>query len=67
MRDKKEVLARGSFRKLQRACRDEARHGEVSGGGGARVRELSTHMLIKYGEELTLYIGPTLSKLGRWD
>jgi hypothetical protein len=41
--------------------------GEAGGGGGARVREPSSHTLLPQGEELTLYVGPTLSKLARWD
>jgi hypothetical protein len=51
-----------------RACRDEARRGEAGGGGrGVRVREPSSHTLLPQGEELTLYVGPTPSKLARWD
>jgi hypothetical protein len=54
MRDKKKGSApRHIPQTAARACRDEARRGEVGGGGG--------------GEELTLYVGPTPSKLARWD
>jgi hypothetical protein len=51
-----------AFRKPWRA-----RHGEAGGGEGARVREPSSHTLLPQGEELTLYVGPTPSKLVRWD
>jgi hypothetical protein len=45
-----------------------ARRGEAGGGGGgARMRESSSHTLLPQGEELTLYVGPTPSKLARWD
>jgi hypothetical protein len=37
------------------------------GGGGARVREPSSHMLIQHGEESTLCIGPNPPKLERLD
>jgi hypothetical protein len=50
-----------------RGARVVARRGEGSGGGGARVREPSSHTLLSQGGELTLYIGPTPSKLARWD
>jgi hypothetical protein len=57
MRDKKKDSAHSAAR----ARRDEA------GGGGARVREPSSHILLPQGEELTLYAGPTPSKLAMWD
>jgi hypothetical protein len=37
------------------------------GGGGGRMREPSSQTLLSEGEELTLYVGPTPSKLARWD
>jgi hypothetical protein len=57
MHDKKKSSAHSANRG---AHRDEA-----GGGGGARVREPSSHTLIQQGEELTLYLGPTPSKLAR--
>jgi hypothetical protein len=62
MRDKKKARHRGTFRKPRRARRDEAGDG---GGGEARVREPSSHTLLPQGKELTLYVGPTPSKLAR--
>jgi hypothetical protein len=69
MRDKKKGSApRHIPQTAAHARRDEARHGEAGGGGGgARVREPSPHTLLPQGEELTLYVGPTPSKLARWD
>jgi hypothetical protein len=57
---------RGTFRKPGHAR--ASWRGEAGGrGGGARVREPSSHILLPQGEELTLYVGPTPSKLARWD
>jgi hypothetical protein len=61
MRDKKRLCSRLNSANRD-ACRDEVRRGEATGGGGARVREPSPHMLIQHGKDLTLYIGPTSSK-----
>jgi hypothetical protein len=59
MRDKKKGSA-------PRHIPQTARRGEAGGGGGgARVREPSSHTLLPQGEELTLYVGPTPSKLAR--
>jgi hypothetical protein len=58
VRDKK----KGSAHSANRGARVEA-----GSGGGARVREPSSHTLLPQGGELTLYIGPTPSKLARWD
>jgi hypothetical protein len=63
MRDKK----KGSAHSANRSARVVTRHGEAGGGGGARVREPSSYTLLQQGEELTLYVGPTSSKLVRWD
>jgi hypothetical protein len=64
MRDKKKGSApRHIPQTVARARRDEA----GGGGGGARVREPSPHTLLPQGEELTLYVGPTPSKLARLD
>jgi hypothetical protein len=70
MRDKKKGSApRHILQTAARAHRDEARRGKAGGGGGggARVIEPSSHTLLPQGEELTLYVGPTPSKLARWD
>jgi hypothetical protein len=69
MRDKKKGLAlRHIPQTTARVCWGKARHGEASdGGGGARVRDPSSHTLLPQGEELTIYVGPTPSKLARWD
>jgi hypothetical protein len=70
MRDKKKGSApRHIPQTTVRARRDEARRGEAGGGGGggARVREPSSHTLLPQGGELTLYVGPTTSKLARWN
>jgi hypothetical protein len=58
MRDKKKGSAHSANRG---ARRDEA----GDGGGGVRMRESSSYTLIQQGEELTLYLGPTPSKLAR--
>jgi hypothetical protein len=61
MRDKKRLCSRLNSANRD-AHRDEVRHGEAIGRGGARVREPFPHMLIQHGKDLTLYIGPTPSK-----
>jgi hypothetical protein len=62
MRDKKKGSApRHIPQTAARARCDKA------GGGGARMREPSCHTLLPQGKELTLYVGPTPSKLARWD
>jgi hypothetical protein len=69
MRDKKKGSAPRHIPQTAARARVVMRRGEAGGGGGggACVREPSSHTLLPQGGELTLYVGPTPSKLARWD
>jgi hypothetical protein len=68
MHDKKKGSAPRNIPQTTTLVRVVTRHGEVGGRGGeggVRVREPSSHTLLPQGEEITLYVGPTPSKLAR--